>query len=624
MAVDAYIDRGSRWIQMSSSVAPRLAAGYHAEDSFDALPRSEDLPEVSVLLVDDRAENLLALEVALEPLGQKLVYARSGEDALRAVLAEQFAVILMDIRMPGLDGFETLELLRARQRSRRIPIIFLTAYAEQEDLVRSYKYGAVDCLQKPFDPATLRAKVQVFVDLRRNELALQAARDELEFRVAERTRELEVEIERRKVIEQQLIDQAHRDALTGLANRKLLLEHLRQAVARWHRGATMQFAIMMIDLDRFKVINDTLGHLAGDQLLVEVSRRLTQCLRETDTAARLGGDEFAILVEGSAELRDVTRVAERIQEALARPVVIDGRDVHVSASIGIALMDGRIQRGEDLLRGADTALYGAKEAGRARTQVFDQAMHELAVAQVRDEVELRGALDRGELCLYYQPIIELATRRIAGYEALVRWNHPTRGVIEPDQFVPLAEETGLIRPIGRWVIDEACAQLAAWRDRGVGIGINVSAKQLAEPGLAAHIERALARHGLDPKLLEVELTESAMITSRGTEGRELAALRSLGVAIALDDFGTGYSCLSTLHQLAVTTLKIDRSFITPIGTTDDRPGIVLAIITLAHTLGLRVIAEGVETELQLARLVDLGCDDAQGFYFARPAPPAGL
>lgn len=606
---------------MSSSAVHRLV-GPLAEDSFDALPKSEGLPEVSVLLVDDRAENLLALEVALEPLGQKLVHARSGEDALRAVLAEQFAVILMDIRMPGLDGFETLELLRKRERSRRIPIIFLTAYDDQQHLVRSYQYGAVDCLTKPFDPATLRAKVQVFVDLRRNELALQAARDELEFRVAERTRELEVEIERRKVIEQQLIDQAHRDALTGLANRKLLLEHLRQAVARWHRGATMKFAIMMIDLDRFKVINDTLGHLAGDQLLVEVSRRLTHCLRETDTAARLGGDEFAILVEGGAELRDVTRVADRIQESLAKPVIIDGRDVHVSASIGVAFMDARITLGEELLRDADTALYGAKESGRARTQVFDQEMHEQTQAQLRDERELGGALERGELRLYYQPIIELATREVAGYEALVRWNHPTRGLVEPDRFVPLAEESGLIRPIGRWVIDEACAQLAAWRDRGIGIGVNVSAKQLAEPGLAAHVARALERHHLDPKCLEVELTESAIM--RGAEARELAALRELGVSLGLDDFGTGYSCLSTLHQLAVTTLKIDRSFITPIGTPDERTEIVTAIISLAHTLGLRVVAEGIETQAQLDRLVELGCDYAQGFYFARPAPPDQL
>ncbi|HET9988405.1 MAG TPA: diguanylate cyclase [Kofleriaceae bacterium] len=361
---------------MSRSVVPRLAV---AEDSSDALPRTNDLPQVSVLLVDDRPENLLALEAVLEPLGQRLVQARSGSAALHAVLAEQFAVILMDIRMPDLDGFETLALLRTRKRSRHIPIIFLTGYAEQEDQLRSYASGAVDILQKPFDPSTLRAKVGVFVHLRQNEVALQMARDELESRVIERTRELatantalELEIERRKGIERQLIEQAHRDALTGLANRKLLLEHLHHAVARFHRQGKPRSVVMMIDLDRFKAINDSLGHLAGDQVLVEVARRLERCLRDVDTAARFGGDEFALLLDGVEELRDATRVAERIHAALAVPIDLDGKPIAISASIGIALVDNSYEHGEELLRDADTALYRAKQAGRARTDVVQR------------------------------------------------------------------------------------------------------------------------------------------------------------------------------------------------------------------------------------------------------------
>jgi diguanylate cyclase (GGDEF)-like protein len=361
---------------MSRSVVPRLAL---SEDSSNALPRAHDLPQVSVLLVDDRAENLLALEAVLEPLGQRLVQAHSGGAALQAVLAEQFAVILMDIRMPDLDGFETLALLRTRKRSRHIPIIFLTGFAEQEDQLRSYASGAVDILQKPFDPGTLRAKVNVFVHLRQNELALQIARDELESRVAERTQELatanaalELEIEHRKEIERQLIEQAHRDALTGLANRKLLLEHLHHAVARFHRQGTPRCAVMMIDLDRFKSINDTRGHFAGDQVLVEVARRLERCLRDVDTAARFGGDEFAILLDGVDAMRDATRVADRIHAALAAPLMLDGEAVTISASIGIALIDADYKHGEELLRDADSALYRAKQAGRARTEVVQR------------------------------------------------------------------------------------------------------------------------------------------------------------------------------------------------------------------------------------------------------------
>jgi len=378
MMVDAYIDLLSSLAQMSRSVSPRLAV---AGDSLQ-VPRTKtnDLPQVSVLLVDDRPENLLALEAVLEPLGQRLVQARSGGAALQAVLAEQFAVILMDIRMPDLDGFETLALLRTRKLSRHIPIIFLTGHAQHEDQLRSYASGAVDILQKPFDPSTLRAKVGVFVHLRQNEVALQMARDELESRVIERTRELatanaalELEIERRKEIERQLIEQAHRDALTGLANRKLLLEHLHHAVAQFRRQGKPRSAVMMIDLDRFKAVNDSRGHLVGDKLLVEVAHRLERCLRDVDTAARFGGDEFAILLDAVDEVGDATRIADRIHAALAKPIALDGVEVTISASIGIALVDQDYERGEELLRDADIALYRAKEAGRARTDVFTPA-----------------------------------------------------------------------------------------------------------------------------------------------------------------------------------------------------------------------------------------------------------
>ena len=335
------------------------------------------LPLVSILLVDDQPENLCALEASLESVGQRLVCATSGADALRAVLDNELALILMDISMPELDGFETVALIRERERSRHIPIIFLSAYPEQHHAMRSYSAGAVDYILKPFDPETLRSKVSVFVHLRQHELALHAAHAELEQRVLERTAELaaanlalEREIVERKAVEQRLFDLANHDGLTGLANRELLMTYLHRAVAQFRRQSARSFAIMMIDLDRFKDVNDSLGHFAGDQLLRGVAQRLELCVREVDTVARLGGDEFAILVDGVTELKDVTSLAERIHDQLSRPFVIDGKDVYASASIGIAMMKVAYRSADDILRDADSAMYSAKEAGRDGYRVF--------------------------------------------------------------------------------------------------------------------------------------------------------------------------------------------------------------------------------------------------------------
>ena len=303
------------------------------------------LPIVSVLLVDDRPENLLALEASLEPLGQRLVLADSGDAALRAVLAEQFAVILMDIRMPGIDGFETMALLKQREKSRDTPIIFLSAFPEQHHVLNSYTAGAVDYILKPFEPEALRSKVSVFVTLRQNQLALEHARARLEDRVQARTAEL-------AAVNQRLFEQAHHDKLTGLANRALFMEHLTNAVARSKRRAHPTFAVMMIDVDKFKSINDTLGHLVGDAVLAGIAHRLDDCLREVDTAARTGGDEFTILLDGIADLRDATRTADRIQHTLAVPFELDGKEVFASVSVGIAVMDERYQDGHELLRDA--------------------------------------------------------------------------------------------------------------------------------------------------------------------------------------------------------------------------------------------------------------------------------
>ncbi len=585
------------------------------------------LPGVSVLLVDDRPENLLALEVSLEPLGQRLVRARSGDEALRAVLDEQFAVILMDIRMPGLDGFETMALLKQRERSRHVPIIFLSAFTEQLDGVRSYASGAVDYLLKPIDPEALRSKVSVFVHLRQNELALHAARAELEQRVIERTMELaetnralEREIQERKAAEQRLQFQAHRDALTGLANRALLMDHLEGTLARSRRQLGTTFAVLMLDIDRFKVVNDSLGHVVGDRLLVAIAERLTRCLREVDTAARLGGDEFAILLDGIGDLKDATRTAERIQRALTEPFILDGKEILATASIGIAMMDARYILAEELLRDADAAMYRAKEEGRARCQVFDREMHTTVMAQLRLEGDLCKAVERNELVLHYQPIVSVKDGSLVGFEALVRWNHPERGLVHPGEFIGLAEETGLIRPLGRWVMTEACRQLAEWTSirPDLSMSVNLSPFEFAQRDLVDEIEATIAQAQIDPRQLKLEITESAIMQRVAVVQPMLTRLRDRGISISLDDFGTGYSCLSYLHEFPVTTLKIDRSFVQRIGTENERPAILRGIVMLARNLDIEVIAEGVETEGQLAQLRHLECEHAQGFYFSHP------
>jgi diguanylate cyclase (GGDEF)-like protein len=583
-------------------------------------------PPVGVLIVDDRRENLLALEVVLEPLGQRLVRAQSGQDALRAALLEQFAVILMDVCMPGLDGFEAMALLRKQEGDRHAPIIFISAADQDEHIFRSYSAGAVDYIRKPIDAEALRAKVSVFVHIRQNELALEAAHAELEQRVAERTaqladanRSLALEIEVRKAAEKRLAELAFRDALTGLANRAQFMSHLKRALARARRRTGEGFAVLMLDVDRFKVVNDSLGHLAGDTLLVRLAERLAGCLREVDTIARLGGDEFAILLDGVTDIRHATRLTERLLRTLELPFAIDGKEVFASSSVGVTLMSSRYTQAEELLRDADAAMYRAKVEGRARFHVFDIEMHANALTQLQLETELRHALERNELCVYYQPMLALADDRIDAFEALVRWRHPARGLIQPAEFIPLAEETGLIRAVGRWVFDTSCRQLATWRQLGFSsltMSVNLSAREFADPNLSSEIEATARAARVDLSGIELELTETAVMSGRKGPEETLERLAQLGVSICLDDFGTGYSCLSYLHRFPVSTLKVDRSFVGRIGARDGRAEIVHTIVALAQSLGMSVTAEGVETVEQLERLRTLGCNRAQGHYFA--------
>jgi diguanylate cyclase (GGDEF)-like protein len=452
----------------------------------------------------------------------------------------------------------------------------------------------------------------------------------LEHRVTERTeqlaatnRELENEVAERKLVEAQLLHNAFHDGLTGLANRALFMDHLKLALGRAGRLEDYQFAVLFLDLDRFKVINDSLGHMAGDHLLVEIARRLETAMRPGDTVSRLGGDEFTILLDDLKDAGEAEAVAERLQRELAVTFRLGGHEVFTTASIGIALSATGYQRPGDILRDADTAMYHAKQLGKARHVVFDQAMHASAMDQLGLERDLRWAVERQELFLQYQPIVSLDTGSLRGFEALVRWQHPERGIIPPAKFIPIAEETGLIIQIGKWVLEEACRQMSEWQklsppDEPLPISVNLSGRQFLQPDLLAQIEDVLLKTGLEARSLKLEITETVVMENIETATRTLERLQALGVELSIDDFGTGYSSLSYLQRFPVSTLKIDRSFVSRITESDASAEIVRTIMNLAQHLGMDVVAEGVETEQQSMQLRALACEFGQGYYFSKP------
>jgi diguanylate cyclase (GGDEF)-like protein len=423
------------------------------------------------------------------------------------------------------------------------------------------------------------------------------------------------------------VHQATHDGLTGLPNRNLVIDRLTHAIARARRRPDT-LAVLFIDLDRFKVVNDSLGHSVGDEVLVQVAQRLEEAVRPGDTVARLAGDEFVVVCEDVEGDADVLALAHRIADAVAAPIPLYGRDAIITASIGIALA-GESTRAEDLLRDADVAMYRAKERGRARLELFDEDMRTRMLQRLEIEHALRRALQRREFVLYYQPTVSLATGRIVSVEALLRWPDPERGLVMPDEFIPVAEENGLIMPLGRWALEEACRQLAQWRREypewsDLEVSVNLSARQFADPDLVPVVAGALREAGLDPSGLWLEITESVLMEEAESTVETLRALRALGVHLSIDDFGTGYSSLSYLKRFPVDVLKIDRSFVDGLGTDAEDEAIVTAVVRLAQALELGVVAEGVETAGQLAELRRLGCTAVQGYYFGRPMPAADL
>ena len=442
-------------------------------------------------------------------------------------------------------------------------------------------------------------------------------------------RALQSEIEERKSAEARLLYDAFHDALTGLPNRALFVDRLEHVIGSIERHPEERYAVLFLDLDRFKVINDSLGHLVGDHLLVAVGERIASSLRPGDTVARLGGDEFGVLLQGMRDPGDALQVADRIQRSLTRSVLVEGHEMFVTASIGIAVQSDRYTKPDQVLRDADIAMYQATLKGKACSEIFDAAMHGSVVDRMQLEADLRRAVEHGEdFVLHYQPIVALRTGKLIGLEALVRWRHAARGLLAAGEFVPLAEESGTIVPLGEWAIRAACAQLGAWQDRipalaAVTMSINVSGRQFRRPDCVEAVRRIVRESDIDPRQLAIEVTESVIMDDVESSAAKLGRLRDMGVQIHVDDFGTGYSSLSYLHRFPITAVKIDRSFVAGLPSQESEE-VIKAIVSIAESLDFDVIAEGVEAPSQLAKLEELRCRYGQGFYVSRPMEASAI
>ncbi|MFG0330253.1 MAG: EAL domain-containing protein [Phycisphaerales bacterium] len=551
-----------------------------------------------VLVIDDDSMIHNLVKIRLKDLKVEVVCAADGRRGLEIAQEEDIDLVLLDVSMPLMTGFEVCRHLRDDPRTRDLPVIFLTGSDDAGEKVRGFELGAVDYVTKPFDAAELRARV----------------------RAALRTQALVHALEA----------QAETDNLTGLPNRKAFqravircIEHARQHPDHY------KFAVMFLDLDRFKIINDSLGHGIGDELLIAISNTLHRCVREVgrggsrDLVARMGGDEFAILLDDIPDLGAATSVAERLIDELSQPYDLQGYQVVTGTSVGIRLCRGDCETADALLRDSDTAMYHAKAGGKGRYVVFDDEMHARVLDRLELENDLRGAVDAGQLTLFYQPLVSISDGSLVGFEALSRWRHPSRGIVSPDQYIGIAEETNLILEIGRLALREACRNISLWRRdhanaSDIQVHVNLSKVQLNTLGFVDHVISAMRDFEVEPSSLVLEVTESVIMHNSKSVVPVLEELRELGLRLAMDDFGTGYSSLASLHRFPIDILKIDKAFIHAIDSSRPHAAIVDAIVKLAHNLGMDVVAEGIETPNHLALLQALECDLAQGYFFGKP------
>ncbi|MDQ2833042.1 MAG: EAL domain-containing protein [Acidobacteriota bacterium] len=560
---------------------------------------------MKVLVADDDPVSRRLVERTLQSAGYEVVTTDNGRQALTCLQAEDAPrLAIIDWNMPEIDGPALCTAAKLGEGQGGVYLILLTSRESTQDLVRGLTAGADDYLVKPMHPEELKARV----------------------RAGERIISLQ----------QRLQQDVRQDFLTKLANRKWFLECLNRASAALENGAGAGFAVFFLDVDRFKAINDSVGHLAGDELIRQIATRLTECVARRpqtpsrlpgaaeDVVARIGGDEFVLLLQQVSDPAQVRVLAQCVQQAFHEPFLVAGERLSVSASIGIALSSTASQRPNDLLSDADTAMYESKAVGTGQFRLCDREMHSQALNALALETDLRRALELDQFRIVYQTIVSLSTFQVTGFEALLRWERPGFGMIPPDQFIPIAEETGLIVPIGRWVLQQACSQLSAWNlelAAELTMSVNVSPRQFLSLSFPETVEQCLQRAQLAPRLLSLEVTERLVMENPERTLELLQQLRELGVQLSCDDFGTGFSSLSYLHQLPFNNLKIDRSFISGKASMPESRGIVEAITALAHNLGMRVIAEGVELEIEAEWLEAIHCDSAQGFYFARPLPP---
>jgi diguanylate cyclase (GGDEF)-like protein len=575
--------------------------------------------KATVLVVDDDPGARLLVRTALEIAGFRVTTAADGVSAVAAFRAGPADCVVLDVVMPGMSGFDVCAAVRSLPEGRHVPVLMQTSLDDMNSINTAYEAGATDFSSKGINPMLLAQRVKFLIRAKQTQ---------------DRLRDSEARVRHL----------AFYDPLTSLPNRQRLLQILEQHVA-WATLRGCGSAVLMLDVDNFSRLNDTQGQAAGDALLEEIGSRLQSCLRDSRTSAcrndvdpgirdakdcvgRTGADEFTLALPGVSTAEAAQAVARRVQLALARPFVIAQQEIPLSASMGISLFPLDATGPKDLLTNAETAMHHAKKVGQGVVECFEKSISTRAAQHLSLEADLRKALERGEFTLNYQPRLALDDLHVAAVEALLRWHHPQRGLVPPDEFIPVAEQSGLIVEIGDWVLREACRQASRWRDAGLQpwrVAVNVSGVQFRDGSLVGRVSRAIAAAGIDPRIIELEFTEGALIEYSSAVSKAVRALKDLGVATALDDFGTGYSSMSYLRHFPIDTLKIDRIFVRDIASKSagDAP-LVDAIIAMAKSLGLATVAEGVETEAQWHYLRNQRADQVQGYFFCKPLPAAPL